>query len=602
MSPSSAVAEKHVASYELRVNGAQIADKYTDGIGEIKVVDSLMLPDSCDLTLFINSYDKVEAAQDVDGQPFKIGAKILLKAGAIDDQAPTKTVFDGDVVAVDADFGHGGITLGIRALDRSHKLMRSRKVRVFKQMSTGAAIKKILQENGLRAGKFDTTGQQEWLQQDNETDWEFIWRQARGLNYWVLTEGDKVDFVKAGNPQTKTTIAVEWPETIAAFHPRVTGVQQVQTVTAAAWDPKAKQKFSGNARPPTPLTQIGLTRKKVSDELGGGKIHISNSSATSENEVRNLADATMARLADAYVEADAHIPGNPDVKAGVVLDVKGVGQQFSGKYVVGTVRHTFRGGGAFDTYVSTATTTPSSLAALTGGNGAKSKFGDALVIGLVTNNKDPDKLARVKVKFPALDDSLESDWLRIATANAGSNRGVLMLPQVNDEVIVGFENGDTRRGYVLGSLWNGRDKPKADHLKGAAENDGSFSVQSDKQFIATSQDEMKLTSTKKMTIESKDEQLIKVAKDRTEQVQGNLKDDVSGNIEQKAKGNFKNEATGSTTIKATGTVTLESSASLTIKAPSVTVEGQAQLSLKAPQVSIQGSAMVNISGGIINLG
>jgi hypothetical protein len=382
----------------------------------------------------------------------------------------------------------------------------------------------------------------------------------------------------------------------------VTGVQQVKTVTAAAWDPKSKQRFSGQAPAPVPLSQIGLTRQTVSNALGGGQIHISNSSATTQDEVVSLAKGTMDRLAEAYVEAEAHIPGNPDVKAGVMLEVKGVGQQFSGKYVVGTVRHTFRGGGAFDSHVSTATVTPSSLAALTGGNGAKGKFGDSLVIGIVTNNKDPDKLARVKVKFPALDESLESEWLRIASVNAGPSRGVLMLPQVNDEVIVGFENGDTRRGYVLGSLWNGKDKPAAEHLTGAQESDGSFSVQSDKQFIATAKDEMKLTSTKKMTIETKDEQIIKVAKDRTKQVQGNVKDDVKGNLEQKVTGNFKNEATGSTTVKATGSVTIESTASVTIKAPSVTVEGQAQLSLKAPQVSIQGSAMVNISGGIINLG
>ena len=96
-----------------------------------------------------------------------------------------------------------------------------------------------------------------------------------------------------------------------------------------------------------------------------------------------------------------------------------------------------------------------------------------------------------------------------------------MLPQVDEEVIVGFENGDTRRGYVLGSLFNGKDKPGTDHLTGTDENDGSFAVLSDKQIVATSKDEMKLTSTKKMTVDVKDEQLIKVAKDRTEQIQGN---------------------------------------------------------------------------------
>ena len=68
-----------------------------DSLGEIKIVDSLMLPDSCDLTMFINSYDKVEAAEAVDAQPFKVGAQLVVKAGAIDDRAPTKVIFDGMV-------------------------------------------------------------------------------------------------------------------------------------------------------------------------------------------------------------------------------------------------------------------------------------------------------------------------------------------------------------------------------------------------------------------------------------------------------------------------------------------------------------------------
>jgi phage protein D len=604
MSPASATAEKHVASYQIRLNGAELKPELMNALGEIKIVDSLMLPDSLDLTMFINSYDKVKATQDVDGQPFKIGTELVVKAGALEDQAPMTTVFEGQVVAVDADFGHGGITLGVRAYDLGHKLMRNRKARVFKDQTVSDVVRSILGENGLSADVTSTNTTMDWIQQDNETDWDFIWRLARGLGYWLLIDGKNAQFIPAEAVVKQNTVELEWPTTIASFHPRVSGAQQVQTVTASAWDPKSKRVMSSSADASRELSKIGLTRSKVSEDLGGGAIHISNSSAVAPDEVESLAQATLSRIATAYVEAEAHIPGNPKVKAGVTLKVTGVGEQFSGEYLVGTVRHSLSGGGAFDTFVSTGTSTPSSLAAMTGnGNsGGNGKFGDRLVIGLVSNNKDDEKLGRVKVKFPALDDTLESDWLRIATLNAGPQRGVLMLPQVNDEVIVGFENGDTRRGYVLGSLWNGKDKPAPEHLKGADENDGSFSVQSDKQFIATSKDEMKLTSTKKMTIESKDEQLVKIAKDRTEQVGGNLKDDVSGNLEQKAKGNYKSESTGSTTIKATGTVTLESSASLTIKAPSVTVEGQASLTLKAPQVTINGSAMVNISGGLINLG
>jgi uncharacterized protein involved in type VI secretion and phage assembly len=82
-----------------------------------------------------------------------------------------------------------------------------------------------------------------------------------------------------------------------------------------------------------------------------------------------------------------------------------------------------------------------------------------VVIGLVTNNKDPEKLGRVRVKFPWLSDDHESGWARIATPMAGPDRGMFFLPEPNDEVLVAFEHGDVRFPYVLGSLWNGVDKP-----------------------------------------------------------------------------------------------------------------------------------------------
>src|SRR5918912_435328 len=80
-------------------------------------------------------------------------------------------------------------------------------------------------------------------------------------------------------------------------------------------------------------------------------------------------------------------------------------------------------------------------------------------IGIVTNVKDPSMLGRVKVCFPRLPGKPESDWARVAQPAAGDGRGFYWVPQVNDEVLVGFERGQTNLPYVLGSLWNGKDKP-----------------------------------------------------------------------------------------------------------------------------------------------
>lgn len=86
-------------------------------------------------------------------------------------------------------------------------------------------------------------------------------------------------------------------------------------------------------------------------------------------------------------------------------------------------------------------------------------------VGLVTNVDDPAKQGRIKVVFPWLDDKKESDWLRIATAMAGGNRGSFLMPEVNDEVLVAYDHGDSRFPIVIGFLWNGQDKPPSDDVR-----------------------------------------------------------------------------------------------------------------------------------------
>jgi len=82
-----------------------------------------------------------------------------------------------------------------------------------------------------------------------------------------------------------------------------------------------------------------------------------------------------------------------------------------------------------------------------------------VVIGIVTNNQDPENLHRVKLRFPWLDGASESHWARVATPMAGKNRGLYCLPEVDDEVLVAFEHGSIDFPCVVGSLWNGQDTP-----------------------------------------------------------------------------------------------------------------------------------------------
>jgi len=94
-----------------------------------------------------------------------------------------------------------------------------------------------------------------------------------------------------------------------------------------------------------------------------------------------------------------------------------------------------------------------------------------VMIGVVTRTNDPDRLGRVKLKFPMLADEHESDWVRLAVSMAGNNSGLFFPPKPGDELLVAFAHGDANHPYVLGALWSdlvvppktSQDTPDADY-------------------------------------------------------------------------------------------------------------------------------------------
>lgn len=255
------------------------------------------------------------------------------------------------------------------------------------------------------------------------------------------------------------------------------------------------------------------------------------------------------------------------------MKVEGVGSQFGGTFTVTSSTHTYRGATGYVTSFQISGRSSRTFLELVRPPTPRD-WTATLVIGVVTNNNDPHQLGRVRVKYPSLSDTEESAWARIATLGSGRERGVLMLPQPNEEVVVGFEHGDARRPIVVGSLFNGKDVPGLELL---SDRDGSLGVVSNEKVHLHSRKDFEIRSDQKMVVE--------VRGDQTETV----------------KGAFKHEATGAGSLKAQQ-YTIEAGASVTIKGASITVQASSALSLKGATVSIDGTTAVNISGGIINLG
>src|SRR6266576_1198712 len=209
-----------------------------------------------------------------------------------------------------------------------------------------------------------------------------------------------------------------------------------------------------------------------------------------------------------------------------------------------------------------------------------------VVIGIVTNNQDPDKLGRVKVRFPWLDDDDESNWARIATTMAGKSRGTFFLPEVDDEVLVAFEHGNVEKPYVIGALWNGVDAPVHDNADGK-NNLRVIHSRAGHELIFNDED-------------GKEQVEIK-----TKAGHQFLLDDTSGSekiaIVDKS-GNNKIEIDS-----AQNSIAISAETKITLKAPTVEVIADTEMTVKSAKVEItsdgpaklESSAMLTIKGSMV---
>lgn len=194
-----------------------------------------------------------------------------------------------------------------------------------------------------------------------------------------------------------------------------------------------------------------------------------------------------------------------------------------------------------------------------------------VTVGVVTNNKDPDSLGRVKVKFPWLSDQEESHWARVLTPMAGKERGLYFLPEVDDEVLVAFEHGDVNFPYVLGSLWNGKDKPPQTNSDG---KNNLRTIKSRSGHVITlddTQDAEKIiirdkTQKNEIVIDSKNNALtVKVEGDLTIETKGKITiKSSSGDLSIECN-NLSVQAKQSCEIKANQNVNLQANAGMALK-------------------------------------
>jgi phage protein D len=456
---------EHAAKPRITLGGSPLPADIDVLVEEVVVEDHLHVPDSFILRFRDPERDVLKRSG------VSIGSQVTISATAVG-VASEELLMVGEVTALEAEFDTSGSHAVVRGYDHSHRLQRGKRTQTYHQMTDADIAHKIAARAGIPAGTISATKTvHEHVSQVNITDWEFLKARAREIGYEAAVRSGKLDFSEpvesAGAPDTGDLTSVD-PLQMAlgaeleVFRPRITSAQQVKHVEVRGWDPIRKEAVVGKAASRTTSVSLATTADGVAANFGEPATHVAGGRPIASQLEADVAAAALAeQLASAFAEAAGIAKGNPRLKAGTPVSIALVGEPFEGRYTLTTTKHVYDAGG-YKTHFMVSGRHDRSILGLVAGAGASSSANGRMFgvdVGIVADVRDPEALGRVKILLPTQDSEYVSHWARLVQPGAGKRRGAVVLPEVGDEVLVVFGQGDVRNPYVLGGLYNGVDRP-----------------------------------------------------------------------------------------------------------------------------------------------
>ena len=569
---------------QITVDGAPLSDQVTPALVRTIVDTHLHLPDMFVLVFHDTQRDVVTRAHFTFGTRVRVG---VTKAG----DGTQTTVIEGEVTALEQETDATGTWTVVRGYDPTHRLCRGRRTRTFLDTTDGDIVRQVAGAAGLDVGRVDDDGPTyEHVSQANLTDWEFLRARAHETGHELAAQGGRLEWrclattgdAPAGpadlfSPAQPCQLLLG--RELLRFKPRVTAAEQVGEVQVRGWDPVQKQAIVGSAQPDPASARVGITPADLASTFSAAPYVVVDRAVRSQSDADGVAAAVAEQIAGAHAEAEGEAMGDPRLTPGAAVAIGCVGWPHDGDYVLTTARHVYDESGYRTEFTVSGRQERSllglaSLGATKGSHTAGGSPIQGLVIGQVTDVKDPDNQFRVKVRFPWLSDDYESWWCRVAQPGAGNSRGLVWLPEVGDEVLVGFLHGDIRSPHVVGGLYNGVDAPP---LAGDLVDSGSGAV---KQRALVSRTNHRLVfgdddSATQVLLSTGDDKLT-ITLDQTQTA---------------------------ITIDSSGTVTIQGSQGVRIKSDSdISLQAGGSLSLSGQTgVSIDGGPQVSVSGSVIKL-
>lgn len=319
---------------------------------------------------------------------------------------------------------------------------------------TDSEIIETLLERGAIASEIETTPVRHKQQvQYDATDWDFLLTRAEANGKMVFTNDDKVT-VKAPALNSSPVCTLQFGATILELDATIDARTQYNAVKSFTWDASQQSLLDKEATAPRLTPPGNLNRADLAEVVGLAHYPLRHV-ALQEEEAQAWADAQWLKSALGQVSGRMKCEGIATIKPGDTVRLSGVGDRYSGLVYITGVRQDFDLVQGWKTHLQfggmegwfaaeQSISAPKAAALLPGING--------LQVGIVTSNEDPDGEYRVRVRMPLVNDGEEGTWARVATLDAGPERGTFFRPEIGDEVVLGFLNDDPRQAIILGML------------------------------------------------------------------------------------------------------------------------------------------------------
>lgn len=564
-----------VVTITILINGNSVSDGIaTLGIQVVKEVNRISYAR-------LRLKDGSAAEEDFSlssGELFIPGNEIEIHAGYDSDES---VIFKGVITkqAIKSSQNNSS-ELVIECRDKAYKMTLDRKSKYLHELKDSDLCDLLIGDYGLEPGDVEeTTFMNQRLVQVHATDWDFLLTRADTNGKLLLVDDGKLS-LKAPDLSSNPSLSLTYGTDIFEIEAEMDGRSQYNEVEGQSWDYTSLEVLDLEANDPGMTSQGNLSSSELASTTGIDKFQLKHAGQLKSDELQAWIDSKLVRSRLARIRGRVSFQGFADVKPATLIELNGLGDRFNGNAFVSSVNHDIsRGGwttnvqfGMDETWFAQSKKDvmdkPAS-AVLPGVNG--------LQIGIVTALEgDPEGEFRIKVKIPLVSDQDEGIWTRVATLDAGDSRGMFFMPEIGDEVVVGFLNDDPRDAIVLGML-NSSSKPAP--FNPSDENNEKGFVSREELKVVFNDDEKSinlstpngnslLLSDQDGAISIKDENgnsitmdnngiTLESAKDLILKASGDISMEGNTNVHLKAGTMLTTEASGNAELKASGTMTVK---------------------------------------------